>query len=98
MSYNCHLVEVERLRAKLMAGAMHQARWPGVGEGTSPLLGGDRATPWAPGPWIPTQCVMHGNAPWGKEAVWVMWQTTSSWDMLRAVTPEEEATSRRSLP
>lgn len=33
MSYNrCHLVEeAERLRAKLMAGTMHQARWPGGG-------------------------------------------------------------------
>lgn len=46
MSYNhCHLVEeADRPKAKLMAGTMHQAGWPG---GTSPLTGGGVAL----GPW-----------------------------------------------
>ena len=54
MSYNhCHLVEeAERLRAKLMAGTMHQARWPGGG-GDISTHGWGRGPPWAPGPWIP---------------------------------------------
>lgn len=67
MSYNrCHLVEeVERLRAKLMAGTMHQARWPGrrghlhSRVGTGATLG--------PRALDPSQCVMHGNAPWGRK-------------------------------
>lgn len=61
MSYNhCHLVEeADRPKAKLMAGTMHQAGWPG---GTSPLTGGGLLSD--PG-LDPLGCMMHGKAPWG---------------------------------
>lgn len=87
MNYNhCHLVEeAERLKAKLMAGTMHQAGRPG--EDTS--AHGWRALS-DPGP----GSVAVGDA-WesamGTEAVWVTVADESSWDVLRAVTPEEKA-------
>lgn len=63
MSYNhCHPVEeAERLKAKLMAGTMRQARG-GLGR-TSPLMGG-RAWPQAtldPDPGSQSWCVTHGK-------------------------------------
>ena len=68
MSYDrCHLVEeVERLRGKLTAGSMHQARWPG---GTSPPTGGG-GHPGPPGPGSLTGCDAWGRA-METEAVWV---------------------------
>ena len=61
--------------------------------GTSPLTGGDGGHPGPRGPGSLAVSDAWERA-MGKEAVWVMWQMTSSWDMLRAVTPEEEATSK----
>ena len=61
--------------------------------GTSPLTGRDGGHSGPLGPGSLAVCDAWERA-MGKEAVWVMWQMTSSWDMHRAVTPEEEATSK----
>lgn len=70
MSYNrCHLVEEgERLRGKLTAGSMHQARWPGGGHLHSRVGSGGHPGP--PGPGSLTGCDAWERA-MEKEAVWV---------------------------
>lgn len=88
----CRLVEeAERLEAKLTAGTMHQAGRPrltgggGRGGGEGPL------GPW---PWIRVAACDAWESAMGTEAVWVTVADESSWDVLRAVTPDEKAVIR----
>lgn len=67
---------------------MHQAGRPGR---TPPRTGGGPSRTPVPDP---PRWVMPGKAPWGQKAVWVTVADESSWDVLRAETPEEKALIR----